>query len=132
MRIIYTDKAPEPTGHRSQAIVHDETIYVSGQLAVDPAKPGSVPESMGDQTAQALANVDAILKEAGTEFKNVLKLTVFITEMSEWKDVDKVFGEKFGDHKPARSVVQVNRLHHDAKIQIEATAFIPESRPFWH
>lgn len=132
MRMIYTDGAPAPTGHRSQAIVHGDMVYVSGQLPIDPRSGKPATGSMQEQAALALKNVEEILKKAASGLENVLKLTVYITDIGDWKGVDAVFAEKFGGHKPARSVIAVKELHHDTRIQIEATAFIPEQRVFWH
>ncbi|MFC1561410.1 RidA family protein [candidate division KSB1 bacterium] len=132
MRTIYTENAPEPTGHRSQALAHNDLVFVSGQVPINPETGEKVTESIEKQTETALRNVEEILKASGCTLKNVLKTTLYITDMSSWSAIDSVYAEIFGEHKPARSVIRVSELHHGVQIQIEAIAYIEEKRPFWH
>jgi len=122
IRIVHTDTAPEPRGHRAQALVHDNVIYVSGQLPVDPVTSRLVKGGMEEQTERALANIAAILAAAESGLHRVLSATVYITDMTSWEVVDRVFRHHFKDHRPARSVVPVNTLHYGALVEIDVIA----------
>jgi len=119
---IFTDEAPGPAGHYSQAVVWNDLIFISGQL---PVVPGTGEKILGDvekQTLQVLSNVDAILQEAGSSRQQVLKTTVYISDISLWNKVNEVYAAFFDGHKPARAVVPTKDLHFGFKIEIEAIA----------
>ncbi len=122
MEYILTDKAPKPAGHYSQAVIHNELIFVSGQLAVDPATGEKKLGSIEEQAAQALKNVQAILLAAGSDLNHVLKTTVYVSNIQLWDWVNKVYADFFGDHKPARAVVPTRELHFGFQVEIEAVA----------
>lgn len=124
MKPIMTDKAPKPAGHYSQAIVHGGLVYVSGQLPIDPATGEKRVGEIEEQALTALRNVEAILKAAGSSLDQVLKVTVYISDINLWGRVNAVYAEVFGSHKPARAVVPTRELHFGVKIEIEAVAFI--------
>ena len=119
--IISTTKAPAAIGPYSQAIQTGNMLFSSGQLGLDP-KTGTLPEGIQAQAAQALANVDAILKEAGFERFNVVKTVVFLKNMSDFGVVNELYAEFFGDHKPARSCVEVSCLPKNGLVEIEVVA----------
>lgn len=122
MKAISTTRAPHPAGHYEQAIVHDGIVYVSGQLAVDPAT-GQVID--GDTTAQAeqtLRNVAAVLEAAGSGLDQVLMLSVFVTARDDWPAVNAVCERVFGDHKPARAVVGGADLKPGCRVEMVVTA----------
>lgn len=125
MKIISTDKAPKPGGHYSQAIVQDNLVYVAGQLPFDPETGEKVLGTVAEQTKRVLLNLEAVLNAAGTGKNNVLKTTVYIVDMDQWGEVNKVYEEFFGDHKPARAVVPTVPLHFGFLIEIDAVAVIP-------
>lgn len=122
MNFIETSAAPAPGGHYSQAVEHNGLIFISGILPITPAGEKLTDATFPEQTEQVLKNLDAILAAAGSERSNVLKVTVFITDMSAWGSVNQVYMQFFGDHKPARSVVPVLPLHYGLKIELEAIA----------
>ena len=122
MKAILTENAPKPAGHYTQAIVHDNTVYVSGQLAIDPKTGEKCIGSIEEETQQVLKNVSAILEAAGSNMGNVLKTTVYIADANLWSRVNAVYGEYFGDHRPARAVVPTNNLPFGFRIEIEAIA----------
>jgi 2-iminobutanoate/2-iminopropanoate deaminase len=122
MNFIETSAAPAPGGHYSQAVEHNSLIFISGILPITPAGEKLTDATFPEQTEQVLKNLDAILAAAGSERSNVLKVTVFITDMSAWGSVNQVYMQFFGDHKPARSVVPVLPLHYGLKIELEAVA----------
>ncbi len=122
MKSIATDAAPRPAGHYAQAIVHDGLVYVSGQLGVDPETGEKRLGSVEDQTEQALHNVAAVIRAAGTDIDRVLKTTVYVADIALWDRVNAVYAEFFGPHRPARAVVPTRELHHGFLVEIEAIA----------
>ena len=121
---ISTPNAPRPAGHYSQAIVHGDTIYVSGQLAIDPQTGEKRLGSIEEQTEQALKNVAEILKAANSDISQVLKTTVYVSDIALWERVNAVYAKFFGEHRPARAVVPTRNLHYGFQIEIEATAAV--------
>ncbi len=119
--VISTVKAPAAIGPYSQAIQTEDMLFTSGQLGLDP-QTGSLPEGIQAQTSQALANVNAILKEAGFTKENVIKTTVFLKDMTDFGAVNEIYADFFGDHKPARSCVEVARLPKNGLVEIEVDA----------
>ncbi len=119
--IINTEKAPAAIGPYVQAILAGNTLYSSGQLGLIPAT-GALPEGVEAQTRQSLANIRAILDEAGFAITDVVKTTVFIKDMKDFPAVNAVYAEFFGDHRPARSCVEVARLPKDGLVEIEFVA----------
>lgn len=122
MKTISTSYAPAPAGHYSQAIVHGDLVFVSGQLAVDAATGQIFAGTIEEQTKLALENVASILKAAGSDIGRVLKTTVYISDIESWGRVNEVYAEFFGPHRPARAVVPTRDLHHGLLVEIEAIA----------
>ncbi|MEL3912795.1 RidA family protein [Treponema pedis] len=120
--IIATTKAPAAIGPYSQGIKANGLVFTSGQLPLDPTT-GAFPEGIAAQTRQSLLNVKAILEQAGTSLGNVIKTTVFLSDMNNFAEMNKVYSEIFGEEKhPARSAVEVARLPKDALVEIEVIA----------
>ena len=119
--IINTPKAPAAIGPYVQAILAGNTLFSSGQLGLIP-ETGALPEGVEAQTRQSLANIRAILDEAGFQPTDVVKTTVFIKDMGDFPTVNAVYAAFFGDHKPARSCVEVGRLPRDGLVEIELVA----------
>ena len=122
MQVIHTNKAAEPLGHYSQAMVHDGLVYVSGQLPIDPDNTDLFIETVEEQTLQTLKNVQAVLEAANSDKSLVLKSTVYITDISIWAQVNQVYADFFGDHKPARAAVPTKHLPKGYLIEIEVIA----------
>ena len=122
MKIIQTPNAPKPAGHYSQAVVHNDLIYVAGQLAIDPITGEKKTGSIEDQTKQALENIKAIVEAAGSDINHVIKTTVYISDISLWSRVNVTYAEFFGEHRPARAVVPTKELHYGLLVEIEAVA----------
>lgn len=122
--VIHTDNAPAAIGPYSQAIKAGNLLFISGQVPFDPKTMEVVEGDVKVQTAQSLKNLQAILKEAGADFSNVVKTTVFIKDMNEFAQVNEVYAEYFGDNKPARACVEVARLPKDVKVEIELIAVL--------
>lgn len=120
---ILTDKAPNPIGPYSQAImVEGKFIYTAGQVAIDPATSQMVEGDIKIQTRQVLKNLDAVLKAGGASLGAVVKTTVFLKDFNDFAAMNEVYAEFFSGSAPARSTVEVSRLPKDAKVEIEAVA----------
>jgi 2-iminobutanoate/2-iminopropanoate deaminase len=124
MELIETDKAPLPAGHYSQAIVHCGLVYVSGQLPIDPKTGERRTGSIEKQTRMVLQNLSAILEASNSSLNQVLKVTVFISDISLWGKVNEVYAEIFGDHRPARAIVPTRDLHFGFQIEVDAIAAV--------
>jgi len=121
---ISTQNAPKPSGHYSQAIVHNNIVYVSGQLPIDPKTGEKRIGSIEEQTEQTLKNLSEILKAAGCNINQVIKTTVYISDIELWDRVNAVYSRFFGEHRPARAVVPTRNLHFGFQIEIEAIAVV--------
>ena len=122
IRPILTPDAPPPGGHYSQAVVYNGTVYVSGQLPIDPQTGEKQLGSIEAQTEQTLKNVAEILKACDSDLSRVLKMTIYISDMDLWGAVNTVYAKMMGEHRPARAIVPVKDLHYGFKIEIEAIA----------
>jgi len=124
MEEILTAKAPKPAGHYAQAIVHGNLIFVSGQLPIDPMTGAKRIGSIEEQTEQALRNVSEIVEAAGSSMDQVIKTTVYISDIQLWERVNEVYSGFFGEHRPARAVVPTKDLHFGFQVEIEAIASV--------
>ena len=120
-KVIATTDAPKAVGPYSQAIEVNGTLYISGQIPVNPAD-GSVPESIEEQSRQALKNVGAILAAAGLAYGDVVKTTVLLADIADFAAMNAVYAEFFTEEKPARACYQVAALPMGVKVEIEAVA----------
>ena len=127
MKVIHTTHAPAPGGHYSQGLETAGLLFVAGQLPLDPATGKLVSGSVRDEARQALANLRAVVEAAGLQLKDVVKTTVYVAGIEHWPQVNEVYAEVFGAHRPARSVVPCLPLHYNAKVEIEAIARAPQS-----
>ena len=121
--IIQTPKAPAAIGPYSQAIQANGFLFTSGQLGIDPAS-GTLPPDIAGQTKQSLQNLGAILEEAGYQKSDVIKTVIFLKNMSDFATVNEIYAAFFGDHKPARSCIEVAALPKNGLIEIEAVAVL--------
>jgi 2-iminobutanoate/2-iminopropanoate deaminase len=126
-KVIHTDKAASGKVPLSQAIAAGEWLYCSGQLPIDPATGELVPGGAGPQTRQIIENLKAVCEEAGTSLANAVKVTIFMADLGDLKEMNDVFEEYFGiDDPPARTTFQAGGIIAGAKLEIELTAFIPQ------
>ncbi len=122
MKVISTEKAPAAIGPYSQAIQVGSFVYTSGQIPIDPATGVVVEGGIKEQARQSLANVKAILAEAGLSMSSVVKTTVFLADMNDFADMNAVYAEFFTEPYPARSAVAVKTLPKGASVEIEVVA----------
>ena len=120
---ILADKAPAPIGPYSQAVMVGETLYVSGQIALDPANGNMAGNNDVElETWQVMRNLAAILKEAGMGWQNVVKASIFLKDLSTFGVVNNIYGFHFKENPPARETVQVAKLPKDANVEISVIA----------
>jgi len=122
--IISTSNAPAAIGPYSQAIKAGNLLFISGQVPLDPATGEVVEGDITVQTRRVLDNVKAILAQAGADFSNVVKTTVFLKDMNDFVPMNRVYAEYYPENCPARSAVQVGRLPKDVSVEIETIAYI--------
>ncbi|MGH7517225.1 MAG: RidA family protein [Gemmatimonadales bacterium] len=127
MREVATAGAPKAIGPYSQGIVANGLVFTAGQVALDPATTEIVAGGVQEQTARALENIRAILQAAGSGLPQVVKTTVFLTDMADFAEMNAVYAQAFGDHRPARSTVAVKALPRGARVEIEAIAEVKSS-----
>lgn len=124
MRLISTPDAPKPFGHYSQGVVHGGMVYVAGMLPIDPATLTLVPGGIVEQTERTLRNVQAVLEASGSDLDRLVSVTIYVTDMATWPQVNEVFARMLGDHRPARAVIPVLPIRHGAFIEIQAIASV--------
>lgn len=122
--IVFTADAPAAIGPYSQAVKAGGAVYLSGQLGMNPATGELVSADVKEQTAQALSNMKAVLAAAGATVDNVVKTTVFLTDMADFQSVNAVYAETFVSNAPARSCVAVAALPKGARVEVEAIAVL--------
>ena len=121
--IINTKNAPAPIGPYNQAIKIGNMLYISGQVALDPLNNNLVKSSIKDETHQVMKNLSAILEEAGMDFTNVVKTTIFLSDMSYFKEINGIYGSYLKDgEEPARETVAVKTLPKEVNIEISMIA----------
>ena len=120
-KMIFADNAPKAIGPYSHGVDTGSMFFCSGQLGLDP-ETGELKDGVVNQAKMSLANMDAVLKAAGYEKTDVVKTVVFIKDMNDFAAVNEVYAEYFGEHKPARSCVEVARLPKDGLVEIECIA----------
>lgn len=118
---IQTDKAPEAIGPYSQAIEAGGMVYVSGQIPIDP-QAGKIKEGIEQQTHQVMENLQAILREAGLDFEDVVKFTIFLSSMDDFAVVNELYASYLSKPYPARATVEVSRLPKDVLIEMDVIA----------
>lgn len=120
-KIIFTDKAPKAIGPYSQAVEINGTLYISGQVPINP-ETGQMPEGIKDQTEQVMKNIGAILEAAGYTFNDVVKSTCLLSDMDNFQAMNEVYGGYYKDNPPARAAYGVVKLPLGAMIEIETIA----------
>jgi 2-iminobutanoate/2-iminopropanoate deaminase len=121
-KIISTNEAPAAVGPYSQAVRIGSTVYCAGQIPLDPKSGQIVSKDISEQTRRVLDNISAILKAEGLLFENIVKTTIFLTDLADFQTVNEIYASYFKQAPPARSTVQVAALPKGARIEIEAIA----------
>ena len=121
---IATSNAPKAIGPYSQATVVNGMVYTAGQIAFDPTTMEVVTGGIREQTERVLANLQAVLKAAGSDFSKVVKTTVFLVDMADFTAMNEVYATAFGSHKPARSTVAVAGLPRGVRVEIDVVAVV--------
>jgi 2-iminobutanoate/2-iminopropanoate deaminase len=124
---VQTDQAPAAIGPYSQAMIANGLVFTAGQIPLDPQSMQIVEGDVAVQTERVMTNIAAVLQAAGADLSTVVKTTVFLRDMNDFAAMNEVYGRHFGDHKPARSTVQVARLPRDVAVEIEAIAVVRSS-----
>jgi 2-iminobutanoate/2-iminopropanoate deaminase len=124
---IKTDKAPNPVGPYSQAVVAGNLVFCSGQIAINPWTGTMISDDIESETSMVMENLKAILDESGSSFEDVVKTTIYLIDMSDFAKVNEIYGKYFTKVKPARSTVQVVKLPKGANVEIECIAMIKKA-----
>lgn len=124
MKFVATDKAPKAIGPYSQAVIANGFLYTAGQVSLDPATMNLVEGDVRAQTERVMQNLDAVLKEAGSSFSQVVKTTCFLADMADFAAFNEVYAKWFGDHRPARSTVAVKTLPKNALVEVDLVAMV--------
>ena len=127
METVSTPFAPAARGHYSQAVVHGGLVFVAGQLPVVPAEPERKLEQFDEQAHQVITNVLEILEAAGSSAGSILKATVYIADIAHWPDFNRIYAERLGAHRPARTVVPVAQLHYGYLVEMDVIAALKGS-----
>jgi 2-iminobutanoate/2-iminopropanoate deaminase len=122
VKTIYTDKAPEAIGPYSQAVEAGGFLFLSGQIPLNPETGAVEAVDIVGQTRQVMSNIQAILEKEGLTFNHIVKTTLFIKDMNQFPVINEEYGKILGEHRPARSTVEVSRLPKDVSIEIEVIA----------
>jgi 2-iminobutanoate/2-iminopropanoate deaminase len=122
-KIIQTDKAPAPVGPYNQAVIHNDTLYASGQIALNPENGELVTGDIEAETHQVMRNIEAILDAAGLTFRDVIKCTIFVSDINNYSRINAVYAEYFNEqHAPARELVEVAKLPKLVNVEISVIA----------
>ncbi len=123
--IIYSEKAPKPIGPYSQAVKLGNLLFLSGQIGINPSTGNLVTGGILAETRQVMGNINAVLEEANLALENVIKVTIFLTNLTAFNEVNQIYAEYFSEDFPARSTIGVQALPKGAKVEIEVIAYIP-------
>jgi 2-iminobutanoate/2-iminopropanoate deaminase len=124
MQTVRTDQAPRPAGHYSQGIVHGGVVYVSGQLPINPVAPDAPAGDPESQVRRVLRNVEGVLEAAGSGLDRLLQVTIFVSDLSLWPEVNRIFAEMLGEHRPTRAVIPCGELKRGYLLEVTAVAAV--------
>lgn len=124
-RTIHTDQAPKAVGPYSQAVAHGGLVYLSGQIGLNPEGGQLVSEALEEQAGQVMRNLTAVLTAAGTGLTDILKVNIYLTDMSDFPALNAIYAEWLGEHRPARATVAVAALPLGARVEMDLIARIP-------
>jgi 2-iminobutanoate/2-iminopropanoate deaminase len=125
MRFHHTDDAPPALGPYSQAVEVDGWLYLSGQVALDPQTGELIAGDFEAETRQVLKNLAAVLAAAGCTFADVVRTTIYLIDFGKFPQINALYGEAMGDHRPARTTIEISKLPKGAQVEIDLVAKIP-------
>ena len=122
-KIVKTNKAPQPVGPYNQAVIHNSTMYISGQIALDPITKVLMINNLTEETMLVMNNLKAILENENLSFENVIKSTIFLSDMGDFKEVNEIYASFFKNgNEPARETVEVSKLPLGVNVEISMIA----------
>ncbi|MCI4436580.1 MAG: RidA family protein, partial [Ignisphaera sp.] len=127
-KVVFTEKAPKPIGPYSQAVCVNGWLFISGQIPIDPATGEFVKGDFKAQVERVLENIKAIVEAAGGTLDNIVKVTVFLKDMTKFAEFNEVYSRYFPSNPPARSAIGVAALPRDAEVEVEAIAYIGQCK----
>jgi 2-iminobutanoate/2-iminopropanoate deaminase len=122
--VVYSPLAPEPIGPYSQAVLAGNMIFVSGQIAIQKSSGNLITGNVAGETTQVMTNLEQVLKAAGLTFANVVKCSIFLKDMNDFPEVNRIYGQYFTENPPARETVEVSRLPKDVNVEISCIAVV--------
>ncbi|MDO8283063.1 MAG: RidA family protein [Thermodesulfovibrionia bacterium] len=125
-KIFSSDRAPKPKGPYSQAVIHNDLMYLSGQIPIDLETGLMVRGTIEDETHAVLKNMKVIVEDAGAEMKDIIKVTCYLADMDDFQRFNSVYREYFDIEPPARSTIQAGRLPMDVTVEIDAIVALPD------
>ncbi|HCX25182.1 MAG: reactive intermediate/imine deaminase [Flammeovirgaceae bacterium] len=123
-KIVLSKDAPAPIGPYSQAVIHGNTLYVSGQIAIDQSTGNMITDNIEAETDQVMKNLGFILKEAGVDYDQIIKCSIFVSDMGNFAKINEVYGKYFPENPPARETVEVSCLPKNVNVEISCIAYI--------
>jgi 2-iminobutanoate/2-iminopropanoate deaminase len=128
-KVFFTQRAPEPKGPYSQAVIHDGLLYISGQVPVDPASGELVRGTIEEETEAVLNNIKIITEEAGADMDCVLKVTCYLADIHDFPRFNQMYEKYFAQYPPARSTLQAGKLPLDVQVEMDAIVALPGRKP---
>jgi 2-iminobutanoate/2-iminopropanoate deaminase len=126
LKYVVTNEAPKPVGPYSQGIIAGDYLFVSGQIPINPETGELIKEPFEKAAEQAIKNMISVVRAAGGDIENIVKVTVYIDDISRFAEFNEVYSRFFTDHKPARAVIEVSSLPKGAPLEVEAIAYLRE------
>jgi len=123
-QVIYTSNAPAPIGPYSQAIKAGDFIFLSGMICLEPSSGTLINDMLNNEVQQIMKNISAVLTEAGADFSQVIKTSIFLKDMNDFAEVNAIYGTYFSENPPARETVEVSRLPKDVRVEISVTVYL--------
>lgn len=123
-KIVLSKEAPAPIGPYSQAVIHGNTLYVSGQIAIEQSSGNMITDNIEAETDQVMKNLGFILKEAGADYNQIIKCSIFVSDMGNFAKINEVYGKYFPENPPARETVEVSCLPKNVNVEISCIAYI--------
>lgn len=122
-KIIYTENAPKAIGPYSQGVLAGDFLYISGQVPINPSNGDVLKDSIGMQTNQVISNIESICLEAGCVLSDIVKITIYLTDLGDFAEVNKVMVERFSEPYPARATIEISALPLGVNVEIDAVVY---------